>query len=404
MAKKTINKDYLAYYQELFESSPDFYFVINLKNGTILDCNENVKRYFEFKNKDEILNRPFETLLASYEKTKFHNLLEELGDRGEAQDREFELIRSKDRLFFTTLNVSCSKDEFGNSTIGHFVFRDAREIIRRREVEADLHEQMTRAEEAKNRIDELDAANTSMRQMQERLWQSERLATLGIVSANIGHEINNPLAIIKVIICSLKKKDKKGKLEKDDFFKAIEQLDSTAERIAQIVKGLKGMARNSAKDPLEWEDFNCLLSSVLDMCRQTHVASGVSILAEDVDDGIIFCRSGQLYQVLVNLINNGVQAVANSDESWVNVSTQVDGDYVKIFVKDSGNGIPSDIKDKIFKPLFTTKEKGKGTGLGLSICRDLVMSLEGDFYLDESCPNTCFVIKLKWRKREELAA
>jgi len=107
---------------------------------------------------------------------------------------------------------------------------------------------------------------------------------------------------------------------------------------------------------------------------------------------------------LLNLLNNAHDAIAHLPEKWVRVSVKALGDTVEIRVRDSGRGIPPDIAQKIFQPFFTTKEIGKGTGMGLSISLGIIKAHSGRLTLDESEPNTCFVLSLPLAKSMERAA
>jgi signal transduction histidine kinase len=109
---------------------------------------------------------------------------------------------------------------------------------------------------------------------------------------------------------------------------------------------------------------------------------------------IINCCRVQLSQVILNLLGNSFDAIENLEERWVEVRCEKNEQNLIIKLIDSGNGIPSAIKEKIFQPFFTTKEIGKGTGLGLSLSHSIIKNHQGIFSLDENMKNTCFVITL----------
>ena len=110
---------------------------------------------------------------------------------------------------------------------------------------------------------------------------------------------------------------------------------------------------------------------------------------------MILCRSGELIQVLVNLINNAADAVVHQKNAWVCIDATFSGNSVcKIRVTDSGEGIPDGLRSKVLLPYFTTKSKGKGTGLGLSISKTIVEAHSGRLYVAEGTENTQFVVEL----------
>ncbi|HEX4924120.1 MAG TPA: ATP-binding protein, partial [Bdellovibrionales bacterium] len=109
---------------------------------------------------------------------------------------------------------------------------------------------------------------------------------------------------------------------------------------------------------------------------------------------VIACRPTQISQVLLNLLNNAHDAVAEQTEKWVKLDVRDLGDSVELSVTDSGAGIPPEIQEKIMQPFFTTKQIGEGTGLGLSISKGLVDSHHGQLRLDAKSKNTRFVVLL----------
>ena len=105
-------------------------------------------------------------------------------------------------------------------------------------------------------------------------------------------------------------------------------------------------------------------------------------------------RPGQIGQILVNLINNALDAVTDMPDKWIRIAVSHTESHLFISVADSGKGVPSAIRHKIFEPFFTSKQVGKGTGLGLSISRSLALSHGGDLFLDEASGNTQFTLRL----------
>jgi C4-dicarboxylate-specific signal transduction histidine kinase len=138
-----------------------------------------------------------------------------------------------------------------------------------------------------------------------------------------------------------------------------------------------------------------VIESTLAFCRARMEARKVELRVRNVSsEAWVLARESQLAQILLNLLNNALDAVENLDERWVEVSVEAkDGSYL-IAVRDSGQGIAPPIRVKMFEPFFTTKPIGKGTGLGLSISRGIANSHGGSLSYDETSARTRFVLRI----------
>jgi signal transduction histidine kinase len=123
----------------------------------------------------------------------------------------------------------------------------------------------------------------------------------------------------------------------------------------------------------------------------------------DVEGIVLRCSAVQISQVLLNLLNNAFQATAELPERWVRLEVLQQGEQCLVRVEDSGPGVPPSVVEKMFQLFFTTKPIGQGTGLGLSISRSIIARHGGDLFLDQTRPNTCFVVSIP-SKRESLLA
>ncbi len=222
-----------------------------------------------------------------------------------------------------------------------------------------------------------------------------RLAELGIVSAGIAHEINNPVTIINSYAGLVQKNNLAKKLTTEQIEKSMSIIIKSSMRISEIIDGLKTFARDGSKDKFENISVNEIRTELLSFCESTIVKKGIDIKFEiDGDDIIIFCRPVQISQVLLNLINNAVDAIENLNEKWILVRFyKNDIEEVVCTVTDSGSGIPGSAREKLFQPFFTTKDAGKGTGLGLSIAKDIIQQHNGNLTLNEDSQRTEFIIK-----------
>jgi signal transduction histidine kinase len=123
---------------------------------------------------------------------------------------------------------------------------------------------------------------------------------------------------------------------------------------------------------------------------------GVKLEIGAVEEGMyVLCHPTEISQVILNLVNNGAEAVEGDDEPWVRVEAVRQGESVLVSVTDSGEGLPASLVEKMMEPFFTTKDgAGSGTGLGLTISRKIVQGHKGSLRLDETVENTRFVFTL----------
>ena len=172
------------------------------------------------------------------------------------------------------------------------------------------------------------------------------------------------------------------------------RLNRTVVRIEKIVKGLRSITRESSLDPFKKIKAEDIVDDVLAICKERLSSNGISFKMTGDLDTVLECRSNQISQVLLNLINNSYEAILNDSSAWIQVHVKCFKDSVHFEVTDSGLGIPHAIAEKMMVPLFTTKVLSKATGLGLSISHALIQEHSGKFWYDQSCKHTRFVIEL----------
>lgn len=218
--------------------------------------------------------------------------------------------------------------------------------------------------------------------------QTGKLASLGELAASMAHEINNPLGIIS------------GYTELLMFSPNIEQkthdkLDvilKSCERISHIVGNLKKFSRSEDRMAHQEKSLSSIIHESITLARPRLKRHLVAI--EFVgDDAMIDCNEIEIEQVILNLINNAVDAVKTLPERWIKIALLLHEDVVELQVTDSGDGIPESIRQKLFSPFFTTKKAGEGTGLGLSIIKGILKDHNASVDYDGTHTNTCFVIR-----------
>ena len=228
---------------------------------------------------------------------------------------------------------------------------------------------------------------------QDRLCKTERLASMGQISAGVAHEINNPLSTILLYSHMLLKAHREGDSEAED----IQMIVNEANRCRTIMRGLLDFARQSrvVKAPA---DFGSLLRDLVDSMLMKLGDGRVRVRCE-IEDGFppVLVDSEQVRQMLVNLVQNAIDAVeAAGRDGVVTVSAGLSEshDLAVLRVKDTGCGMPPEVLSEIFTPFYTTKQLGKGTGMGLSIVYGVVKMHAGDISVDsEEGKGTTFTVR-----------
>ncbi|HET9238619.1 MAG TPA: ATP-binding protein [Oligoflexus sp.] len=235
----------------------------------------------------------------------------------------------------------------------------------------------------------------SLERQRENFLYTEKMASLGEMAGSIAHEINNPLAIIQGAAQKLQIRLRHEELNREDLKQTVHMILKTSERIARIIRSLRFVARDGSTDPFVNTSIRSIVDETLALCDSRLKNENVCLDASAVPvDLSCVCRGVQISQVLINLINNAVDAIRDRPEKWIRIEASLQAGMIRIAVTDSGPGIPKELADKIMKPFFTTKGVGKGTGLGLSISRGIAHAHGGDLELDEGSPHTRFVLVL----------
>lgn len=236
-----------------------------------------------------------------------------------------------------------------------------------------------------------------LRKSQVQLYQAGKLAALGETIGQIAHEINNPMAIISAKSKLLSAKLTEGcTLEK--ALLDLQKIDTHAERIASITKGLLTFCRPSIERKTAI-DANHVIKATLGLLDKS-TSNGLSIRTKLAERPLwIHGNFNELQQVILNIMNNAIDAMP--DGGQLEVTTLAQNSLAIISLTDSGTGIPPETLHLIFDPFFTTKPEGKGTGLGLSISHGIVQDHKGHIDV-ESTPGrgTTFTIKLPLRTKE----
>jgi PAS domain S-box-containing protein len=248
-------------------------------------------------------------------------------------------------------------------------------------------------------ISERQAAELELARQREALQQSEKLNALGVLLAGVAHELNNPLSVVVGQSLLLRDATTDPKTQR-----RADRIASAADRCSRIVKTFLAMARQSAPARKE-VSLNDIVESALEITAYGLRSADIEVrqnLAADLP--LVWADADQLAQVVMNLIVNAEQVMANKiGKRSLDISTYFDAErgQVQLAVRDNGPGITSEIRSRIFEPFFTTKDIGVGTGVGLSVSRGIVQAHDGSLELEsEPRTGTIFVISLPRSKQQ----
>ncbi|MDY6882090.1 MAG: PAS domain S-box protein [Thermodesulfobacteriota bacterium] len=228
--------------------------------------------------------------------------------------------------------------------------------------------------------EKIKTAYKELQEAQEQVVRSEKLASLGKLSATIAHEINNPLAAVLNYIRLMIKIIKRGGFSEerlDDISRYLDTMETETARCGEIVKNLLAFSRQS-KTSMETHDIKEIIDKSLTLIVHDLEIKNIRILKE-VDSNLpaVLCDFRQIQHVFLNLLSNSSEAMTQGGTLTVKAHyTESDG-FVQICIGDTGRGIAREDLEHIFEPFFTTKEEGKGVGLGLSVVYGIVSRHNG---------------------------
>jgi signal transduction histidine kinase len=236
---------------------------------------------------------------------------------------------------------------------------------------------------------ELEATLARLAETQEQLVQMEKMASIGLLTAGVAHEINNPLGyilpsfeLVEGWVASAREGKKDERVQSlDDLSELISDCRRGLDRIARLVRQLRVFSHPGRKD-LGPVDVDAIVQSVVSMVERETIGRA-SVTVYSTHDCIARGNEDQLRQVLLNLLINSTQSfAADKTDGRIEVFAERKEEWVNIRVIDNGCGVAPEHLRRVFDPFFTTKPVGRGSGLGLSISRDLVQKMEGKLTLD----------------------
>ncbi|MGK0367238.1 MAG: signal transduction histidine kinase/CheY-like chemotaxis protein [Thermoproteota archaeon] len=203
-----------------------------------------------------------------------------------------------------------------------------------------------------------------------------KLASIGELAAGVGHEINNPLAIIKGYISIMNSQNEKND---NDIDKYMTKINLAISRISKIVEGLRTFSRSDSNESVEFSPLEAI-DETFNLLYEIYRLEGIdfSLSKKSYDEHfIIDANRGNFQQVLMNLISNAKDAVSKNENKKIEISLDIHESTLIVKVIDNGHGIPKEIFEKVFDPFFTTKDVNKGTGIGLSLAYNFINKMNG---------------------------
>jgi two-component system, NtrC family, sensor kinase len=275
---------------------------------------------------------------------------------------------------------------------------------------------------------ELERANAQIERSQEKLLQSDKLASIGQLAAGVAHEINNPIGYVQSNLGSLKvytealgtmlaayakaMQSPDPAAERDALDELHERLDLAfvlqdlpqllaesregIERVSKIVQDLKDFSRPGRDETWTLVDLHRCIETTLNIVSN-EIKYKADVVRHYGQLPPVPCLPSEINQVLMNLLLNAAQAIR--ERGTITIETEADDDEARVRICDTGHGIPDDVVEHLFEPFFTTKPPGQGTGLGLPISHGIIARHHGRIDVANRAEGgACFTIALPLRR------
>lgn len=357
-----------SFYRKFAESVGQCYWVYDSVTERVLTVSDNFENVYG-NARSVLMNEGLSGFLSNVSPedkdrvlSDFHN---GLSQEPKTLSLEFRVIDQDSEIRWIWLRVNPFGEDYGR-----LVFMAA-DITERKNLE-----DITRSNEA------------------DLISRARALAVVDLASG-VAHEINNPLTIIVGRASEMKRAIARGDATPEKLTEFVDKMQTTAVRISEIIKSLKSLARSDRSANYAPINVALVARDVRDVSSERFKASDVRLEIQQPRESLLAEMNATLVsQLVLNLINNAFDAVADLPEKWVKVDFTEDDDSIFVGVTDSGAGIPIKIRSRIFDPFFTTKDPGKGTGLGLALSVSVAAHHHGSLRIDTLSTNTRFVFQL----------
>ncbi len=221
----------------------------------------------------------------------------------------------------------------------------------------------------------------------------DKMVSLGVLSAGIAHEINNPLTIIQAATDNLEHAIKTSR-GPDTYLSLTPKIHAAVQRISLIVQALRSYTGELGGEDLSRVNLEDIIEQSLALVRGYADDHAAILIWAREGSAESMVRPSQITQILIHLLKNAIDATRSAEFKQVEVRVYKSSESLEIRVSDTGPGIPKDLQDRIFDPFMTTKNLGEGVGLGLSIASGLAQNHGGRLSMDQSALRTTFILSL----------
>ncbi|MBM3241264.1 PAS domain S-box protein [Candidatus Poribacteria bacterium] len=340
-------------YRTIFEEAKDFVF-ISTSEGKLVDVNPAGVELFGYSSKEEFLQAGIQDLC--FNPGAHGDFQRAIEQHGYVKNFEMVLKRKDGQQRIAIVTANAVRDDKGTIVAYQGIARDM----------------------------------TEQRQLEQQLFQSQKMSSLGIMAGGVAHEIKNPLAVIGGAAQLLEKR------YPDEFVqKSVKMIQDAVSRASTIVDNLLHFARRAPHTSFELLAVNGIVEDALSLLENQINLQQIKI-NKNLDDDLplILGNANQLQQVIMNLMLNAQAAMPKGGELSLETSSMKGQAVIKC--SDTGEGISADALGKIFDPFYTTRAPGKGTGLGLSICYQIIQRHNGiiEAYSEGKNKGATFTIKL----------
>lgn len=367
-----------SFLNSIFEKSQDGFCLID-SYGKILMTNSSLEQMFGY-TKNELLDTPIENLMYSLHANQHQAYIDNYLKGGSqlALRKGRELVAKKKDGSRLPIFLTVAEIKVNSNTRSNF-FGIVRDLTQLKDIEDHL--------EAEKKISLIES----------------RFATLGKMLSGIAHEINSPLQNIMLTNELISEYTTQKNYE--GIKRETHALSSEIQRISNIIESMKSLTRGKNQDNIKYEELNKMMDEVKDIIQYKLKLASINFV---IDTGMtrnisINCNKTEIQQIILNLLNNAIDSLAKSStiEPTIELITRKEEHFVYIYIKDNGPGIRHKDAQRIFEPLYTTKDVGKGTGLGLSISKRLAKNNSATLEYIPS-KKTIFRLQLsQWRMNNE---
>jgi signal transduction histidine kinase len=224
----------------------------------------------------------------------------------------------------------------------------------------------------------------------------DRLQTLGTFAGGLVRELNNPLAIIAGHRFRLTTLLEQRTLDAQEMEKSLVKIDQSVNRMLAVLDALKAYAEHpEQKTQAPTISLRDTIRMTLDLCRERMTQQGIRFTLAEIPDLKIAMHQGQLMHAMLQVLQNAIEATAHIPSATISLSCETSARLVILRIQDGGSGVPSELRERIWEPFFTTKDPFLHKGLGLSIARSLVQRYKGRLTLDSSRAGSCFAFEFQ---------